>query len=192
VIKATDTFNLYSVGADLGSQDLARSKNTKIREIKEFKTGHQPRNSLVKDENGDLLADSHNILNRWKNYFSQLLNVNNVCDVRQIEVHTAERLVHSPSPLENEILIEKLKKYKSPGNDQIWAELIQAGGEMLLSAIPKLINSVWNKEELPISGRSLLLYQFTKRVTKLIVIIIVGYHCYLHHRKFYRISFSQG
>jgi hypothetical protein len=32
----------------------------------------------VKDENGDLLADSHNILNRWKNYFSQLLNVHNV------------------------------------------------------------------------------------------------------------------
>jgi hypothetical protein len=23
----------------------------------------------VKVENGDLLADSHNILNRWKNYF---------------------------------------------------------------------------------------------------------------------------
>jgi hypothetical protein len=28
----------------------------------------------VNDENGDLLADSHNILNRQKNYFSQLLN----------------------------------------------------------------------------------------------------------------------
>jgi hypothetical protein len=42
----------------------------------------------VKDENGDLLADSRNILNRWKNYFSQLLNVHNVSDVRQIEVHT--------------------------------------------------------------------------------------------------------
>jgi hypothetical protein len=26
--------------------------------------------NLVKDENGNLLADSHNILNRWKNYFS--------------------------------------------------------------------------------------------------------------------------
>jgi hypothetical protein len=32
----------------------------------------------VKDENGDVLADSQNILNRWKNYFSQLLNVCNV------------------------------------------------------------------------------------------------------------------
>jgi DNA-binding MltR family transcriptional regulator len=47
-----------------------------------------------------------------------------------------------------EIDIEKLKKYKSPGSDQILAELIQAAGDILLSAINKLINSVWNKEEL--------------------------------------------
>jgi hypothetical protein len=42
-----------------------------------------------------------------------------------------------------------LKKYESPDSDQITAEIIQAGGEMLLSAVHKLINSVWNKEELP-------------------------------------------
>jgi hypothetical protein len=42
-----------------------------------------------------------------------------------------------------------LKKYKSPGSDQIRAELIQAGGEISLSAIYKLINSVWIEEELP-------------------------------------------
>jgi hypothetical protein len=29
----------------------------------------------------DLLADSHNISNRWKNYFSQLLNVHMVSDL---------------------------------------------------------------------------------------------------------------
>jgi hypothetical protein len=40
-------------------------------------------NNLVKDENGDLLADSHNILNRWKNYFSLPLNVHRVNDARQ-------------------------------------------------------------------------------------------------------------
>jgi hypothetical protein len=45
-----------------------------------------------------------------------------------------------------EIAVAKLKKYKSPGSDQIPAELIQAGGEMLLSAIHKLINSVSNKK----------------------------------------------
>jgi hypothetical protein len=87
----------------------------------------------VKDENGDLLADSHNILNRWKNYFSQFLNVHNVSDVRQIEVPTAEPLVPGPSRLEVESAAAKLKKYKSPGSDQIPAELIQAGGEILLN-----------------------------------------------------------
>jgi hypothetical protein len=69
------------------------SKNNDIRDlyrgINEFNRGYQQRNNLVEDENGDLLANSHNILNRWKNYFSQLLNVHNVSDVRQIEVHTA-------------------------------------------------------------------------------------------------------
>jgi hypothetical protein len=43
----------------------------------------------------------------------------------------------------------KLKNYKSPGSDQISAELIQAGGKILLFSIQNLINSVWNKEELP-------------------------------------------
>jgi hypothetical protein len=46
------------------------SKNKNIRDLYRgiigFKRGYQPRNNLVKDENGDLLADSHNILNRWK------------------------------------------------------------------------------------------------------------------------------
>jgi hypothetical protein len=48
-----------------------------------------------------------------------------------------------------QITIAKLKKYKSPGCDQIPAELIQAGGAILLSPIHKIINSVWNKVELP-------------------------------------------
>jgi hypothetical protein len=118
--------------------ELARnSKNKNIRdlyrEINEFKRGLPTRNNLVKDKNGDLLADSHNILNRWKNYFSQLLNVHNVSDVRQIEVYKAELLVPGPSHLEVEIAIAKLKKYKSPGNDEILVELILAGGETLQS-----------------------------------------------------------
>jgi hypothetical protein len=80
----------------------------------------------VNDDNGDLLADSHIILNSWKNYFAQLLNVHNVSDVRQIEVRTSELLVPGPSCLEVEIAVAKLKKCKLPGSDQILAELIQA------------------------------------------------------------------
>jgi hypothetical protein len=63
------------------------SKNKNIgdlcRGINELKRGYQPRSNLVKDGNGDLLADFHNILNRWENYFSQVLNVHRVSDKSQ-------------------------------------------------------------------------------------------------------------
>jgi hypothetical protein len=52
------------------------SKNKNIRElhrgVNEFKRGYQPWNNLVDDENGDLLTDTYNIWNWWKNCFSQI------------------------------------------------------------------------------------------------------------------------
>ncbi|PNF43921.1 hypothetical protein B7P43_G02818 [Cryptotermes secundus] len=129
------------------------SKNKNIRDlnrgINDFKRVSQPSSNLVKDENGDLLADSHNILNRWKNYFSQLLNVHRVSDVRQTEIHTAELLIPDPSPFVVESAIAKLKRYKSPDSDEIPAVLIQARGEILRSKIHNLITSIWHKEKLP-------------------------------------------
>jgi hypothetical protein len=67
------------------------------RVINDFKKGYQPRTIIVKDEKGYLVADSHNITTRWRNCFSQLLNVRGVKDVRQAEIHTAEPLVPEPS-----------------------------------------------------------------------------------------------
>ena len=48
-----------------------------------------------------------------------------------------------------EMAIEKLKRHKSPGTDQIPAEFIQSGGKTFRSESHKPINSIWNKEELP-------------------------------------------
>jgi hypothetical protein len=98
--------------------------------INKQKTGYEPKSNLVKDDNADLLAVSHNILNTWKKYFSQLLNVHRAINVRQTEIHTAELLVPDPSPFDV-IAMAKLKRYKTPCSDQIPAELIQAGGETL-------------------------------------------------------------
>jgi hypothetical protein len=66
----------------------------------------------------------------------------------QMDIHTAEPLVPEPGLVEVEIAIGKLKSYKSPGTDQIPAELFKAGGEALYSEIHRLICCIWNKEEL--------------------------------------------
>ena len=131
----------------------ANSKIHNIRDlcrgINDFKMGYQHRCNIVKDEKGDQIADSHNIVVRWRNYFSQLFNVHG-----QAEIHTAEPLVPAPSAFEVELAIGKLKSHKSPGTDEIPAELIKAGGGKICGEIHKLITSVWNKEKLLKSGRS--------------------------------------
>jgi hypothetical protein len=65
------------------------SKNKNIRDlyrgITEFKKGYQPTTNLVQDEKGDLLTDPKKIVNRWMNYFCQLLNVQQVGGIRQTD-----------------------------------------------------------------------------------------------------------
>ena len=114
-----------------------------------FKKGYQPRCNIVKDEEGDLVADSHSIVARWRKYFSQLFSVHADKVVGQAEIHTAEPLVPEPSASEVELAIDKIKSYKSPGIDQIPAELIKAGGRTICLEIHKLITSIWKKEKLP-------------------------------------------
>ena len=54
-----------------------------------------------------------------------------------------------PRAFEDKMATEELKTQKSPGTDQIPAELIKVGGRTIRSEIHELINSIWNKEELP-------------------------------------------
>jgi hypothetical protein len=129
------------------------NKNKNVRDlyrgINEFKKGYQPIINIMEDENGNLIADPQSVLNRWKNFFNQVLNVHGVLKVRQMDIHTAEPLVSEPSLVEVEIAIGMLKRRKFLCTDQILADLIKAGGETLCAEIHRLICSIWNKEELP-------------------------------------------
>jgi len=75
--------------------------------------------------------------------------VHGVKDEGQTEIHTAEPLVPDPSASEVQLSIDKLKSHKTPGIDQIPAELIKVGGRTMCLEIHKLITSIWKKEKLP-------------------------------------------
>jgi len=103
---------------------------------------------------------------RWRNYFSQLFNVHGVKDVGQAEIHTAEPLVPEPSAFEVELAIDKLKSHKSPGIDQIPAELIKARGRTIYLEIYKLIISIWKKEKLPEEWKESIIVPIHKKGDK--------------------------
>ena len=129
-----------------------RQTNGKFRNIRDlcsgisdFKEGYQPGTNIEKDEKGDLVTGSNSILARWINHFSQLFSVHGVSDIRQTEIYS-----RTTSACEFEMAIGKLKRQKSPCIDQFPAEIIKAGGRTIHSETHELINSIWNKEELPV------------------------------------------
>jgi hypothetical protein len=88
------------------NEHAVNSKNKNIRDlyggINEFKKGYQSRTNLVR------MRMMIYFQMRRRNYFSQVLNVCRVIDVRHIERHTDEPLVPDPMPFEVEIAITKL------------------------------------------------------------------------------------
>ena len=122
------------------SEIETNSKNNNIRDlykgIRDFKKGYQARINVIKNEKEELLADSNSILNRWKDYFSQLLNVHKDNDVGEIEIQTAERLIPDLTLLEVEIAIKKIEKFQvsryRPNSGRIntgWWEFITHGNQ---------------------------------------------------------------
>jgi hypothetical protein len=126
--------------------ELETNNKNKIRElytgVNEFMKGYQPRINIVWDENDNLLADPQSVLNRWKNFFKQVLNVHGVHNVRWKDIQIAEPLVTEPSLVKVEITTGKLKSYKYLGTDQILANVIKAGCETLCSDRHKHICSI--------------------------------------------------
>jgi hypothetical protein len=108
---------------------------------------------LVEDEDGNLLADSHNILNRRKNHFSQLLNLHSVGDVRQMGIHTAGSLVHESRPSRlKRINLQVLIKFRQNWiKQEVKHNLLRSINSLILFGIMKIYMG---------SGSNLLLYQF--------------------------------
>jgi hypothetical protein len=80
----------------------------------------------------------------------------------------------------------------SPGIVQIQAELVQGGGNALLSEICELFHSIWNKEELPQQWKEFIIVPTYKEVIKLTVVIVEGYQCYQLHTKFHPLFLTHG
>lgn len=111
------------------------------------------KNSTIKDKDGRIIDDDKRKLERWKEYFNQLYNVNTPVDRTVLDelVATNEDGLEMPDFTEDEVksAIRTLKKRKAPGIDGIMAELLQAGGEHTVTALHCLFQKVHEKEQIP-------------------------------------------
>lgn len=122
--------------------------------VKRQRDGYKPPTNFVKDKNGNLITEPQGITERWAEHFSELLNAesddayppreapNNIIPVNSTRAQP-------PTLEEVESAIKRLKNNKAAGSDCIPAELIKAGGPVLLERLHGLMESIWSEETMP-------------------------------------------
>jgi hypothetical protein len=81
--------------------------------------------------------------------------------------------VPQPNAFKVGMTIGKLKRQKSPGSDYIPVEKITKEGWIICYEIHKLINSIWNKEEMPHQWEQSITVPIYKGKTHTLVIIVI-------------------
>ncbi|PIK45030.1 hypothetical protein BSL78_18122 [Apostichopus japonicus] len=128
----------------------------------------QPRAAIIEDRYGNLLTDNNDVLKRWTEYCNDLYNYELNPDIAILQNHQQQPRtedqgqtgtdVNSSAGGENslnvlkaevEAAVHSLKPGKSPGVDNIPAELLKSGGKELTKALTALCQKIWEEKEWP-------------------------------------------
>ena len=127
-------------------------------------------NPLMSKDGSTLLKDSDSVTSRWKEHFSDLLNLpSNVSEstTDQIPQRAIREELAAPPKLEEvEEAIKKMKNNKAAGPDGIPAEIFKAGGPKLTDQVHQLVEKIWQLEEIPSDLRDALIVTIFKKGDK--------------------------
>ncbi|CAF3917753.1 unnamed protein product [Rotaria magnacalcarata] len=108
------------------------------------------------DKDGEILTNSKERLDRWKDYFNfnGLLNVPSNVDqltIQQIIPATIDpneqrRQDKAPSLTEVQCVLKQMKNGKVPGNNGISADIIKAGGLPMVKWLHEIFVDIWGNE----------------------------------------------
>ena len=135
-----------SIENDLKNNNTKRAYQT----VKELTNTKQRRVSVIQDNTGKRLTEEHDVLTRFTVYCSDLYNHESNGDTTILNGPYDTNDDKFPILREEvEVAVKYLKGGKSPGNDNIPAELIKNGGEAMISALTIICNKIWKTGEWP-------------------------------------------
>ena len=112
--------------------------------MKDLTTVKQGKTTTVQDRSGKCLTEERQILNRWTKYCSELYSDKAIGDPSVLNCpQTDTEDDHPILRREVEAAVQLLKKGKSAGVDNIPAELVQAVGEDIITALTTICNKIW-------------------------------------------------
>ena len=122
--------------------------------------------TLLSNDGTSVITEPSKLVDRWKEYFSTLLNA--ITDTDEIILNRItpypqrQELDHAPSIDEIKAAINKTKMNKSPGSDGIPAEIYKYGGEELMQRLFQLISECWLQRTVPQEFKDVLILPIFK------------------------------
>ncbi|XP_051936003.1 uncharacterized protein LOC127610201 [Hippocampus zosterae] len=121
--------------------------------IRRLRRGKQCTTNTVYSGDGALLTSTRDVVNRWAEYFEDLLNSTNTPSLEEAEPGDSE--VGSPiSVVEVTDVVKKLLGGKAPGVDEIRPEFLKALDVVGLSWLTRLCNIAWSTGRVPLDWQT--------------------------------------
>ena len=154
----------------------AKDNNTRAmyQAVREMGGARDDQGGTLRNHKGEVILDSKGRMKRWQEHFQQELNVGKKIDEKLLEELGKNQLdrignFEPPPPVsKDEVLgaIKQLKSHKAPGVDGIHAEILKAGGDPMATMIHRLIEKIWEKEQVPEDWRKAVIVPLFKKGDK--------------------------
>lgn len=125
----------------------------------------QPRTAVIEDHDGKLLTDGEDVLKRWTDYCKDLYNYKLQPDTSILNTQRSPEEEPSPPILREEVIaaMSSLKAGKSPGVDNIPAELVRVGGRETIDVLTALCQKIWEQKKWPTEWTQSLIIPLPKK-----------------------------
>lgn len=148
-------------------EGLANGNSKKAYETLRILTKTQQRAAtVIEDSSGQLLTENTAVLSRWTEYCRDLYNHKTEPDlsILQNDQDGARKAEDLPVLAEEvEAAIYSLKGGKSPGVDNIPAELLKHGGEVTTKILTILCRKIWEQKKWPVEWTQSLVIPLPKK-----------------------------
>lgn len=136
-------------------EDSTGNQKLFYKVLKTLRTNKQTTQEIyIKNKNQEILTNGKDIMERWREYFKELLGhqrQNNEENTNETEIENQRGEEQTEEIKMEELMnvIKKLKNGKTPGNDKITTEMIKNLGETGREILLQIINKAWKNEKIP-------------------------------------------
>jgi calcineurin-like phosphoesterase family protein len=129
-------------------KDIVGTKKLLYQLAKSYRKGQQQKPYNIKDEEENIIMETGQVKERWTDYFSQLLNVDQEADSTE-EIFDQVDNIYKITQEEVRWAIKKSKNNKAPGPDTIPNEVYKAGEDIMVEQLTDLFNAAYINGQVP-------------------------------------------